>query len=284
MDQQPALEGPWPDPLPQAAVQGVQKIAEVVFALALLGQVVASVRARQAARTAAAMAADQAAAAAARAQWGHALHPDWLADASLADVTGAWGAALPYAQADPDAARALAGAEDRLRQLHPAAMRSYGKLVAGGMSPVEAMQRTVPDFLRPAGTPPASPVPGAAAGRRVLAIIARLDADAAAHGHGPLTPAEVEAALMGRINASPEMIRQVIAGRAAGHDLVPPPPGPAGPPSAAATGLAAADWPHSPRAGVVATRIRRAVGAPVRRHGRRARPAAASGRTPGLHP
>jgi len=284
MEQQPGLEGPWPDPLPQAAAQGVQKIAEVVFALALLGQVVASVRARQAARTAAEIAAEAAAAAAARTRWAHALHPDWLADASLTDVAGAWGAALPYAQADTDAASALAACEDRLRQLHPDAMRAYGKLVAGGLSPAEAMQRTAPDFLQPSGAPRAGPVPGAAAARRILAVIARLDADAVAHGQSPLTPAELEAALTHRTNASAELIRQVIGGRAAGAGIAPPPPGPADPPSAASAGLAAADWPHISRAGVVATRIRRAAGGQARRAGRRGRPPATPDRAPRLHP
>jgi hypothetical protein len=96
---------------------------------------------------------------AARSAWAPARDPAWLADAGLLDVARAWGAAAPFAEADPGAAAAVRACERRLRGLHPYAMARYDRLRADGAGLDEAMNEVVPLFAR---HPYARPHPGTA--------------------------------------------------------------------------------------------------------------------------
>jgi hypothetical protein len=102
----------------------------------------------------------------ARAGWAPAADRQWLASAGLVEVARAWNAAAAYADADPDAATALARCEDRLRHLHPYAMSWYDRQRVQGAALFDAMQDALPLFaraphVRPGG--PAVPRPALAA-------------------------------------------------------------------------------------------------------------------------
>lgn len=72
-----------------------------------------------------------------------------LNDASLGEVAHAWGSALPYENADPQAAAALDACERRLRELHPHAMGIYDRLRQNeGLSRADAMRTAAPEFLK----------------------------------------------------------------------------------------------------------------------------------------
>jgi len=88
-----------------------------------------------------------------RARWEPGLDPGWLRRASLTEVAGVWGAALPYTDRgvpwyEPAATTAMARCEDRLRGLHPYAMAWYDRLVSEGRAPGEAMRAAAPLFAR----------------------------------------------------------------------------------------------------------------------------------------
>ena len=297
-------EAPHPDPVAQGAGVAGQKLAEFAAIAALLAQVVAQVRARQASQAADQVTAGEAELAAARAGWAPALDRGWLADAALRDVAGAWGAALPYEAADPAALAALAAAEARMRDIHPYAMAAYDKLRAQGYSRADAMREAVPQFLmhprpRPAprdaqagrylpgpaaGTPaPPAPDPDAAAAGHLLGIIAGLNDKAIAAGRGPLSPAMVQMALEGRTSASPELIARIVEGLRDGSVIVPAGPARPAPRTVAAAGPGAADWPGTVHDGVAATTLRRAAGGRPARAGR-SRRAPAQSRAPRPHP
>ncbi|MDP9416757.1 MAG: hypothetical protein M3P48_02760 [Actinomycetota bacterium] len=107
--------------------------------------------------------ADERAASAARAQrqadhvaaqvaWTPASDPEWLREAGALDVGRAWSAAVPWALTDPAAAAAQGACEERLRDLHPDAMRRYDWLRQDGADPRTAMRDVAPLFAQPQDT------------------------------------------------------------------------------------------------------------------------------------
>jgi hypothetical protein len=283
----------------QASAAAGQKIAEFAAVAAMLGQVAAQIKARQASRAADALARDEAAVAAARARWAPALHPEWLADATLRNVATAWGSAAPWEHADSGAQAALEACETRLRELHPYAMRRFDELRGRGWARTDAMMDAAPAFAlhpspRPApqdaydgryltaatpssgGQAAAGPFPAdpdAAVTGRILGIVARLNEQATAAGRGPLDPEVVDIALRTRTSAPDALISTVVDGLRAGTRVVPTVAVPAGPRSAASAGVNAATWPSTVYDGVAADTISRFV------TGQR-RPAARAGRRP----
>jgi hypothetical protein len=294
-------EGSHPDPTGQASAAAGQKIAELAAVAAMLGQVAAQIKARQASRAADAVARDEAALAAARTGWAPALHPEWLADATLRNVATAWGSAAPWEHADSGAQAALEACETRLRELHPYAMRRFDELRGRGWARADAMMDAAQAFaLHPSPRPapqdandgrylaaaapsgggpvqaPAGPFPvdpDAAVTSRILRIVARLNEQATAAGRGPLDPEVVDIALRTGTNAPDALIRNVVDGLRAGTRVVPTVAAAAGPRSAASAGVNAATWPSNVYDGVAAATIGRSV------TGQR-RPAARAGRRP----
>jgi len=84
----------------------------------------------------------------ARVVWSPAFDGSWLRQADASSAARAWGASRPWADTDPDAARAMSRCEDRLRNLHPDAMCRFDRLRAGGASPEDAMSEAAPLFER----------------------------------------------------------------------------------------------------------------------------------------
>jgi hypothetical protein len=101
----------------------------------------------------------------ARAGWEPARDRQWLSRADLLKVGRAWSAAAAWADADPNAASAMARCESRLRDLHPYAMARYDRLRAEGAQPFEAMRDVVAQFGRAPRARPGEP----GAERRALA-------------------------------------------------------------------------------------------------------------------
>jgi hypothetical protein len=83
--------------------------------------------------------------------WTPAGDPEWLRQASTLDVGRAWGAAVPWAPTDPTAAAAQGACEERLRDLHPDAMRRYDWLRQDGADPHSAMRDVAPLFAQTHG-------------------------------------------------------------------------------------------------------------------------------------
>jgi hypothetical protein len=75
--------------------------------------------------------------------------PAWLDRVGLFQTARAWGAAVPYAPADPGAAVTMTRCEDRLRDLHPYAPACYDRLRAEGEP---RMRRCARRFRCPAAT------------------------------------------------------------------------------------------------------------------------------------
>jgi hypothetical protein len=296
----------------QASGAAGQKIAELAAVAAMLGQVAGQVRARQTSRAADRLASEEADLAAARARWAPALHREWLADAGLRDVAGAWGAAAPWEHADAGAQAALDTCEARLRELHPYAMRRFDELRGRAWARTDAMMEAAPAFAlhpspRPApqdaydgryvtaagpgnagpGHAPAMPLPvdpDAAVTGRILGIIARLNEQAAAARRGPLAPEVVDVALRTRTNAPDALISQIVDGLRNGGVSVPAPAAPARQRSAAATGPGAANWPFTVHDSVAAAEIGHAVTGTYRPAGRAARHTPAPANRPRLRP
>jgi len=306
---------PFPDshsePIALSGGGALQKSAELAAVAALLSQVAVGIRAKRAEKDAAALAADDAelaadrsALAAARAGWAPALHPEWLADASLTEAARAWGSALPYETADPGAAGALDACEMRLRDLHPYAMRRYDQSRKGGLSRADAMRTAAPEFLKHPRPRPAPkdaqdlhlPLTGpddgvgqtwvlrgdAAVTSRILGIVAKYDDTAIRAGGAPLSAQMVQMTLLSNTNVSPA-VAAMAAGLRDGERLVPG-KAPAGRRSVAGIGVAARDWPDPPEAAAAATVIRQTAGTRGRTAARPRPPAAGQGRAPGLRP
>lgn len=294
-----------PDPVPQSAISAGQKLAELAAVAALLTQILAQVAARRAMQAAERAALEEAELAATRAQWARALHPEWLADATLPETARAWGAALAYEGLDPEASAALDAAELRLREIHPYAMAIYDQLREQGLPREEAMRRAVPAFLmdprpRPAprdankgryltagvpGDPAAAvPDPDAAMAGRLLGIIARLNDTEIAAGRGPLDPAVVEMALAGKTNAPPRLIGRIVAGLRDGSVTVPAAAARGPRPTVAAAGPGAADWPRPAGDGVAVVVVRQAAGGSRPRHARGPAGGSPAPARPRLHP
>jgi hypothetical protein len=87
--------------------------------------------------------------ASARFNWQPALKDDWLAEASAVEAARAWSAALPFAEAEPSAALAMARSEARLAEINPQAMAGYQQLRAEGLSPADAMLEAAALFEKP---------------------------------------------------------------------------------------------------------------------------------------
>ena len=303
---EPQQEGPHPDPVTQSAAAAGQKLAELSAVAALLAQILAQVRARHAMQAADRAALEEADRAAIRAKWAPALHPEWLADATLPEAARAWGAALAQEGADAAAETALDAAEARLRELHPYAMAIYDRLRGEGLPRDEAMRQAVPAFLldprprpaprdahegryltasaAPAAPAPPGPDPDAAVAGRLLGIVAGLNDAAIAAGRGPLDPAVIEMALAGRTNAPPRLISRIVGGLRDGSLTVPAAAAREPRRTVAGTGPGASDWARPVADGVAAATVRQAAGA---HRPRRARGAVAGPRTaaqPKLHP
>ena len=160
----------YPEPFSDAASYSSQRATQ----LASLVAAAAEVRMRlKAARTARQAGQDEqarrqldeqerAARANARIGWAPAHDARWLAQADLLQAARTWGAAVPWADADPVAESAMRKSEERLRTLHPFAMARYDRLRAEGASPLDAMREAAPlfDYHRDARPAYHRPVPG----------------------------------------------------------------------------------------------------------------------------
>jgi hypothetical protein len=149
----------FPDPFTDAAGRALQRAAQLTSAAVTSAQVIVHLRhnharmaaerdeqARQAHTTQ--LRVDQAAA---RATWAPTFEAGWLGSADLIATARAWGAAAPYADPshpwhDPSATVAMHRCEQRLRALHPYAMRRYDHLRDQDQSPTDAMREAAPFF------------------------------------------------------------------------------------------------------------------------------------------
>jgi hypothetical protein len=264
------LENNHPDPV-DALFVAAQKGIEVFSVAALAGQVVGQIKAG---KLAAKLAADEAELAGARTLWAPVLNDGWRADAGLFDVTRAWAAALPWAHAEEDAARAVQVAEQRMHELHPYAMDLYdqdlqARLAMPDADPMlaraEAMLATVGNFaLHPQN---GSPDPAlrlsdleTAKLRDVLGTLGRQSARLAEAGQA-LDPKVAEAELR---KVAPEIAGHVAEGVAAGNSVLPDPGPPArtDEPTVSHHGPSALDWKwtSSVHQGVAATALRQSAG------------------------
>jgi len=148
-----------PDPFGEAARRALQRTIQIASSAATGAQILVHLRANQA-RLAAEqqeqvrreqLAQARADRAAALASWAPGLDPNWLRQADLIQIARIWGAAAPYADpADPwsesSAAIVVQRCEDRLRVLHPYAMRRYDANRSQGQALVEAMREAAPFF------------------------------------------------------------------------------------------------------------------------------------------
>jgi hypothetical protein len=148
-----------PDPFGEAARRALQRTIQIASSAATGAQILIHLRANPArlaaeqqeqARTAQ-LAQARADRAAALASWAPGLDPNWMRQADLIQTARIWGAAVPYADpADPwseaSAAIAVQRCEERLRVLHPYAMRRYDANRSQGLAPVEAMRAAAPFF------------------------------------------------------------------------------------------------------------------------------------------
>ena len=181
----------------------------------------------------------------ARARWAPAYDARWLAQADLLQVGRVWGAAAPYADADPEAASALRRAEDRLRTCtptrwpamtgsaprEPARWRRCGRRRA--CSPAAARAPWPASATRP-GSGPTRPVPGPTlprpparvprqpgpgqdlyqdAEQRGLRIAERLQARALAERGSRLSPDELATALEASTSLPAEVISRLARAR-----------------------------------------------------------------------
>ena len=164
-----------PDPFGEGFSHSSQKAAQFISMAGAAYEIAARRKAIRAARDAARteqqrralQEQERAARADVRARWAPAHDARWLAQADLLQVGGAWGAAAPYADTDPEAASALRKAEGRLRVLHPYAMARYDRLRFEGADPLEAMREAVYLFAREPHARPGQPAttrPGIEAG------------------------------------------------------------------------------------------------------------------------
>jgi hypothetical protein len=148
-----------PDPFRDAARQAMQRFIQITSSAATGAQVLIHLRTAHAKVAAeqdeqerrALLAQTQAELAEARASWAPGLDPDWLRQADLLQTARVWGAAAPYgnladAWCDPSAVTALSRCGERLRQLHPYAMRQYDRFRGQGFPPIDAMQEAAPFF------------------------------------------------------------------------------------------------------------------------------------------
>jgi hypothetical protein len=241
----------YPDPFSDALGRTSQRAASLTtLSTALIREFIQYRARREAERAAADQAiAEQAARAEHEARrrvqrtWSAAHHPAFASQADLFTAARTWGAAMPYAPADPSAA-ALRASEDRLRALHPYAMSYYDRLRDQGASPFQAMREALPLFAchpdprpgqpaparhpldavplttpgpQPPATPPPAPEPEPTAGTsaqdqaeaRGRQIIARLQDGARAAGRPPLGRDELVTVLEAMTTLPPEVITRL---------------------------------------------------------------------------
>ena len=145
--------GPSEDVTGQAGNKVVQWASIATMAAEAIAQVAASTARQQAvadARAAAEARASHAAAhGQARATWAPMLDERTRGGLNLQQTGVVWATAQGW-RPEPEAERASALAEDRLRTLRPDVMERYDRLRAQGAGPVEAMTRVAPYFDRPA--------------------------------------------------------------------------------------------------------------------------------------
>jgi hypothetical protein len=242
----------YPDPFSDALGRASQRAASLTTLSTALIREFIQYRARRDAERAAA---DQAIAEqAARAEhearrrawrtWSAAHHPAFASRADLLTAARSWGAAMPYAPADPSAAAALRASEDRLRALHPYAMSHYDRLRDQGASPFQAMREALPLFAahpdprpgqpaparhpldavpptppgpQPPATPPSAPEPEPATGTsaqeqaeaRGKQIITRLQDRARTAGRPPLGRDELVTVLEAMTTLPPDVITRL---------------------------------------------------------------------------
>ena len=243
------------DPFGEALSHSSQHAAQMISLLAAATEVAMRRRAlRQARQTALQeqdrlmlQAKERALRAQFRARWAPALDRRFTAEADLLQAGRAWGAAAPWAGADPEAAAALRRAEERLRALHPYAMTQYDRLRSEGAGPLSAMRGSVRLFLRepharpgqpaparpeveeglpgavPSPEPPAAGAPGRpgsgqdpyqGAERRGRAIAERLQTRAMAERGARLSPGELATALEESTSLPGEVITRIAGAEA----------------------------------------------------------------------
>jgi hypothetical protein len=152
----------YPDPFSDALGRTSQRAASLTtLSTALIREFMQYRARREAERAAAEQAARAEHEARRRVQrtWSAAHHPAFASRADLFTAARTWGAAMPYAPADPSAAAALRASEDRLRALHPYAMSHYDRLRDQGASPFQAMREALPLFARHPDPRPGQPAP-----------------------------------------------------------------------------------------------------------------------------
>lgn len=88
--------------------------------------------------------------------WQPALDPAQRGGLNEGQALTAWAAAQPWRDVDPRAAEASRASLDRLNELNPVAIGSYGTLQSKGIAPTQAMKSAVPLF---AGTATSSTAP-----------------------------------------------------------------------------------------------------------------------------
>ena len=243
-----------PDPIGEAFSHSSQKTAQFVSMAGAAYEIAARRKAIRAAREAATtdqqlralQEQERATHADARARWAPAYDARWLAQADLFQAGRVWGAAAPYADADPEAASALRRAEGRLRSLHPYAMARYDRLRAEGADPLEAMREAArlfawqpharpgqpaaarpgigadtpgswPDAAEAASASAPQPDPGPDlyqdAEQRGLRIAERLQARALAERGSRLSPDELATALEASTSLPAEVIARLARAR-----------------------------------------------------------------------
>jgi hypothetical protein len=157
--------GHYPDPFGEALSHSSQRVTQLTSLVAATAEVAIRLKASRAVRQAALDERERrvldeqehTARAQARARWAPAHDARWLAQADLLQATATWGAAAPWADADPAAASAMRKSEERLRALHPFAMARYDRLCSEGASPLDAMREAAPLFgLGPHARPAAA--------------------------------------------------------------------------------------------------------------------------------
>jgi hypothetical protein len=187
-----------PDPVGEAFSYSSQRAAQFVSMAGAAYEIAARRKAIRAASDAAhtdqqlraLQEQERAAHADARARWAPAYDARWLAQSDLFQAGRVWGAAAPYADADPEAASALRRAEERLRSLHPYAMARYDRLRAEGAGPLEAMREAARLFAWQPHARPGQPArrpgiePGSPGAGPWAATAEAADASAAQPGPG----------------------------------------------------------------------------------------------------
>ncbi|WP_067479503.1 hypothetical protein [Actinomadura hibisca] len=176
-----------PDPIAEGFNASGQRLVQLLYVAAVVQQKVAQqITRKQAAKEAQAREQEELADRElkalldeARAKWTPAHDRKWLKQADLLQVGEAWAAAIPYAGQRPDAASAVHKCEERLRNLHPYAMRHYDQARAEGHGPLEAMREAAPFFARDPRTHE-----GASAAKPTLSEGTGLRWAAAEHGPG----------------------------------------------------------------------------------------------------